>query len=183
MVKLIKTKEQIIKISALLHSTYYYVFFAIFSFVIIPVSIIFLYSGKFGNVKLEGVNFFGTGFGFALMLISDILYSAIICIIFLLIFIRGILKKKFHPSLFFVPCIIIFLLVNFSILSICRNWHIFSSDFNPIPFFIAMNCLFLPFTYIPFIVLFGIISIIIYVKYKNSQINRKDLKRQFPEHQ
>lgn len=157
-------------------NTIFYYIFAIISFAIIPISLFLLYNPK-TDVEFIGLPFGGTGFGIALMMIIVIAKSTVICILSLFIFIFLIVKKKFQPAFFLVPFIIIFLLVNSAILSIYRDYYIISGDFNlkSILFFIQFNYLFLPFAYIPFAILYTIITVIIYIKHI-IPIKRTDLK-------
>lgn len=156
-------------------NTICYYIFAIISFVIIPISLFLLHNPKI-DVEFIGLPF-GIGFGIALMMIIIITKSTAICILSLFIFIFLIVKKKFQPVFFLVPFIIIFLLVNSAILSIYRDYYIISGDFNlkSILFFIQFNYLFLPLAYIPFAILFTIITVIMYINHI-IPIKRTDLK-------
>lgn len=136
-----------------------YWFFSIFSFVI--VLLIFTF-GYWGKLQIPVAN---AGFMFAMIELSNILQATSICAIFLVIFGILILIKKFHLSLLFIPFFLILFKVNYSIFAI-YNLTIIK---EPVKFFFLTNLLFITFTYIPFLILYGIIVTFIYLEQNNKQ--------------
>ena len=136
-----------------------YWFFSIFSFVI--VLLIFTF-GYWGKLQIPAGNI---GFMLTMVELSNILQATSICSIFLVIFGILILIKKFHLSLLFIPFFLILFKVNYSIFAI-YNLTIIK---EPVKFFFLINLLFITFTYIPFLILYGIIVTFIYLEQNNKQ--------------
>lgn len=148
---------------------FFYVIFSIFSYIIIPISFFIL---KNTNFKIQSLDFF-PGFPFVLFLPSIVIYSAIICIIFSIIFSFLIFFKRFHPFVFIFPFFVIFLCTNYSLLNYFDISEVISSGFysSLIKFFVHMNFMFLPFSYIPFVILFTFFSFSMYIKQLSKKIN------------
>ena len=147
-------------------SKIFYIFFSVFSFIIIPFSIFLLininfklYTGKIYN-----------GLYFAPYIMAGLYYSSILCIISFIIFILLIIIKKFKPSLFSFPFILIFLLTNYFNYDLFMNLSGSNFNLDSIKFFFQLNFMFLPVLYIPFVILF--IIIISFLRIKNLFINK-----------
>ena len=149
------------------NNVFYYAFFAVISFIIIPLIIIFVLHS---NLKIAGLPMV-SGFGLILIFLNYFILISIICILFFVIFIILLLKKSFQPIFLFIPFIITFITENYFVYLIYENLYIgvHNLDTQSVIFFVKMNLLFLPFSYIPFIILFSIISICKYIKNKAEQ--------------
>lgn len=147
---------------------FWYVFFSIFSFIIIPV--LFLITALI-NFKFDELRIGASDAVFRTFL--SIIYSTIFCVISLIIFSIMLLMKKFHSYLLLIPFSLIFILVNASVIDIAKANNLFSNgiDIRFIIFSLKMNCTMLPCSYIPFVLLFGLILIFVYFAKKIGKEN------------
>ncbi len=150
----------------LINEKIYYIFFYFFSLFI--VSLPFIHCIKFPHTILPGVAT-GTGIVFISVVIEfgNIIISAIICILCLAIYIILIKLKKFHSFLFFIPFSIIFFLNHSAVCYLYSRYYIYPHHFNlnSLLFFIQLHFIYFSFSYIPFIILLSIITILIYIKH------------------
>ena len=142
----------------------WYALFGFFSFIIVPVVFYLIMFLKYTFLDIPIIP--GTGLIIAAFILNIIIISSVINILFLIIFVVLSLKKKFHPFLFIIPFIMIFILDNYHIynlyLGIGYSYNNF--EFESIKFFFFYNYLFLPFSYFPFSILYCVVTTFIYIR-------------------
>lgn len=147
----------------------FFIFFALFSFIIHPISLGLVFSADFFNYRIINVPI---AIGDCLDTIAgaNILFFGIICILSLIVFVYLIIKKKFSTKFFLIPFVLIFSIVNLFLLYIYMDYL----ELDATNFFVQFNLVNLPFAYIPFVILFIVTTIIFYIQNRISQKNKCD---------